>query len=692
MFRIGVDIGGTFTDLVAASDDGLVFEAKTPSDRERPEGALRAGLELLAEHTGHADVPALLRDTRIVIQGTTVAINAVLQRSGVLTGLVCTDGFRDTLEIRHGYKEERYVFPYSPPPVLVPRPLRVPVRERVSSEGAVRTPLVEADVESAAERFAAAGVEAVAVCFLWSFLEPAHERRAAEILRARLPDAFVTVSADVLPRIREYNRVSTTVLNAYVGPIVERHVRRTEGVLRELGFGGRIRYVQSNGGLAEAREVTERPVLLLVSGPAAAPAAGLQFERLAGRDFITIDMGGTSFDTVLVREGLPDMRSVTEVNGYRVATPLIDVHTIGAGGGSLATLDAGLLRVGPESAEADPGPACYMRGGTRPTVTDANVVCGLLNQERLLGGRFPIDAALAQGAVREHVGEPVGLDVEDSAAGVLEVVLRDMADAIREISVRRGHDPRDFSIVCGGGAGGLHAAHLAEELGVGTVVVPRVASSLCAFGAVVADLRHDYVRSLVADTARLRFGTLAEAFADLEEEGRRALGEEGVAEDAMRFLRSLDLRYRDQVWEVAVDVSGVDLRGEHARDTVEGRFHRRHQELYDFSQPDHACELISLTLTAIGLSPPPRLVDPAAVAPAGAHGAPAETRLARFRRAAPAVATEVRASGAIAAGVPLDGPAIVEEPNTTIVVPPGWRTVLHEAEQSYVLTRTGEDG
>src|SRR6266511_4035026 len=388
MYRIAIDIGGTFTDLIAAADDGRVHEAKVPSDRAHPEAALAAGLGELASTIGYGDTRSLLLDTRIIIQGTTVAINAVLQGKGVRTGLLCTRGFRDALEIRLGYKEERYVFPYAPPPVLVPRPARLPVTERVDADGQVLIPLDESDVERAAAKLRDQGVEAVAICFLWSFLYPEHERRAEAVLRERLPGVFVTTSADVLPRIREYNRTSTTVLNAYVGPIVERYVTGTEGILRDLGFQGRIRYVQSNGGLAEAREVTRRPVLLLVSGPAAAPAAGLQFASLAGRDFITIGMGGTSFDTCLVRDGLPDMRASTDLNRYRVATPLIDVHTIGAGGGSIASVDEGLVRVGPESAEAVPGPACYMRGGTRATVTDANVVAGLLNPQELLDGRF----------------------------------------------------------------------------------------------------------------------------------------------------------------------------------------------------------------------------------------------------------------------------------------------------------------
>jgi N-methylhydantoinase A len=388
MYRIAVDIGGTFTDLVAAAGDGSIFEAKVPSRRHHPDAALKEGLGELAAATGAGGVADLLRQTSIVIQGTTVAINAVLQRSGAKTGLLTTDGFRDTLEIRLGYKDERYRFDYQAPEPLVPRALRLTARERIDKEGRVHTPLSDADVLAAAERFAAAGVDSIAVSFLWSFLDRRHEDRAAELLRERLPDVFITTSADVLPRIREYNRTSTTVLNAYVGPIVARHVANTQDALRDLGFAGRIRYVQSNGGLAEAAEVSRRPVLLLVSGPAAGPAAGLQFASLAGRDFITIDVGGTSFDTCLVRDGLPDMRSISDLDGYRVGTPLIDVHAIGSGGGSLAELDEGLLRVGPRSAEAVPGPACYQRGGLRATVTDANVTSGLLNPRELLGGRL----------------------------------------------------------------------------------------------------------------------------------------------------------------------------------------------------------------------------------------------------------------------------------------------------------------
>ncbi len=684
-FRIAIDIGGTFTDLVAASDDGALLEAKVSSDREHPEHALENGLLGLASAAGLASVAELLSRTRMVIQGTTVAINAVLQRTGVKTALLATEGFRDTLEIRLGYKEERYVFPYQPPPVLVPRPLRLTVAERVDKDGEIRTPLDEQQVVDAAARFREAGVEAVAVCFLWSFLRPEHERRAVEILRKELPGVYVSASVDVLPRIREYNRVSTTVLNAYVGPIVERYVSQTESILGQLGFTGRIRYVQSNGGLAEGAEVRRRPVLLLVSGPAAGPAAGLQFAPLAGRDFITIDMGGTSFDTCLVRDGLPDMRSVSDVNGYRIGTPLIDVHAIGSGGGSIAGLDAGLLRVGPKSAEADPGPACYRRGGQRPTVTDANVVVGILNQHELLGGRFKIDAELSRAAIAHELAAPVGLSVDDAAAGVIEIVNRDMAEAIREITVRRGHDPRDFSLVVGGGAGGLHAASLAAELGISRVVVPRIASALCAFGAVVADVRHDYVQSYVGDTRRMDFTRLGAMFAELEREARAVLLGEGIPAERVRFVRTVEVRYKDQVWEVAIDASDIDLSGpsEQARVAVEQRFHDRHQELFEFSQPGYPCEVISQTLTAIGLSPPLRLAE--GVAEPSAAPAPSGRRTVRFERGASPVPALIYRGEDFGPGASVASPAVIEEPNTTIALPPGWQATFDAHHQAYVL-------
>jgi N-methylhydantoinase A len=691
IYRIGVDVGGTFTDLIAASGDGAVVEAKVPSRRERPEEALEAGLEELAARTGENSVGSLLRNTRMITQGTTVAINALLQRTGAKTGLLCTRGFRDALEIRLGYKEERYIFPYGPPTSLVARRWRIPVTERVDSTGAVRIPLNEHEVLEAARFFQDEGVDAVAICFLWSFLHPDHELRAADIVRQHLPDVFVSASVDVLPKIREYNRTSTTVLNAYVGPICARYVMRTERLLAQLGYEGRVRYVQSNGGLAESAEVVQRPVLLLVSGPAAAPAAGLRFARLAGRDFISVDMGGTSFDTCLVRDGLPDMRSFADISRHRVATPLIDVHTIGAGGGSVGTVEEGLLRVGPESAEAYPGPACYQRGGNRATVTDANVVLGRLNQEALLGGEFPISACLARAAVEKDVADPLSVDADVGAAGVIEVVSRNMAEAIREITVRRGYDPRDYVLLVGGGAGGLHAAELASVLGIPKVLIPRVASAFCAFGAVVADLRHDYSASHVADTYALNQQALAELFEQLEARGKRTLREEGVHESNMSFLRSIEMRYKEQVYECTIDVSELDLRGmaDEVQRSIEGSFHDRHRDLYDYSQPEYPCEVIAVTLTALGRSA--ELVvapDVESLALEAAHVEPVAFRSVRFNREEPPITTPIYDATHIRSDYSVDGPAIIEERNTTIAVPPGWLLELYSRDSAYVLTPT----
>ena len=690
--RIGIDIGGTFTDLVGVAADGQLFEAKVPSRREEPEKALTDGLSELANLAGLRTIEALLSETEMVVQGTTIAINAVLQRKGVRTALLCTSGFRDTLEIRLGYKEDRYNFAYRPPDPLVPRRLRFPITERVDKLGSPVISLDESDVIEAARVCRDAQVEAVAICFLWSFLHAEHELRAEEILREQLPGVFVTRSTAVLPVMREYNRTSTTVLNAYVGPIVARYVQRTEQSLRAMGFTGRIRYVQSNGGLAEASEVLRRPVLLLVSGPAAAPAAGLHFAQVAGRNFITMDMGGTSFDVCLVRDGLPDIRGYTEVDGYRTATPLIDVTTIGAGGGSIATIDEGLLRVGPESAEAYPGPAAYMRGGSRPTVTDANVAIGVLNQSALLGGRFPISSDLASSALTSGIGAIVNLDVKAAAAGVIEVVNRNMADAMREITIRRGHDPRDYSLVVGGGAGASHAAHLAAELGIRKVLIPRIASAFCAFGAIVADVRHDYTVSYVAEMTDVDMRHMRTTFEGFEKLGTETLADEGIPADAMRFLRFMDLRYKHQVFEVPIAVSDLNLAddSQQLRSIIEDRFHREHQRLYQFSQPGYQVELITLSLIALGRARPVQFQAMDSTSPTTPQ--PRDYRSVQFQRNEIVDRVPVYDGMDFVGDTEISGPAIIEEPHTTISIPSGWHAEFIGNQQVYVLERPSTPG
>lgn len=672
--RIAADVGGTFTDLVLVDDDGLVTEAKTPSNATNPDVAMRAGLELLAERTGRT-LAALMANCSLLIHGTTVAVNTLIQLRGAKTGLICTDGFRDTLEIRLGYRDVRYPFSSPPPPILVPRRLRIPVRERINKLGKVAKPIDLDDVASAIAILKQEEVDAVAICLLWSFANPAHENVVARMVREAMPETYVSVSSEVSPQIREYDRTSTTVLNAYLGPTVISYLARTENILRSLGFEGAIRYVQSNGGLADARSLRRKPVLALNSGPAAAPAAGLFFGRRLKRDrLITMDMGGTSLDACLIDRGVPEVATSADVHRYRLAVPLINVKTIGAGGGSIAWLDNGMLRVGPQSAEADPGPACYMRGGTAATVTDADVVLGYLNPKSLLGGTFPIDAQLAREAIREKIALPLGLTIEDAARGIVEVVNRNMADAISEISLERGYDPREFTLVAAGGQGGIHACALARELSLSYILIPRFAGTFCAFGALVSDLRHDFRTTFATMLGELRSEALEATFQALERAGLEELRVEGAAAEAVLLKRQLDMRYSGQVYEVTVDVTGLAL-DESSQMTLLELLHKQHEREFTYRLDEGLGEIINAGVTAVGSLPsiqlPPirsastgRLPDPAggrrrAILP---NGTPCEMPVFEGLQ--------------LDVGSVIVGPAIVEEPHTTILVLPRFEMTL----------------
>lgn len=673
-YRLGIDVGGTFTDFVLVDQDGRVTEAKTPSTPAEPGQAIRQGLEEMAERLGRS-VAGLLADCHLLIHGTTVALNTLIQHRGARTGLICTEGFRDTLEIRLGYRDVRYDFRHPPPPILVPRYLRLPVRERVDKNGRVTTPLVEDDVDRAVEVFAREGVESVAICLLWSFYNPVHERRVAEMVRERMPDAYVSPSVDVAPQIREYDRVSSTVLNAYIGPRLSRYLRQTEDFLREEGYAGEIRYIQSNGGVAAGEVIRMRAVLALNSGPAAAPAAGLFYgRRLDFDDLITIDMGGTSFDACLIAHGAPDVKGTADVQRYRLAAPMININTIGAGGGSIAWLDHGILRVGPQSAEAVPGPACYMRGGTQPTVTDADVVLGYLNPVALLGGKFKIDASLARRAIDDVVAGPLGMTVPQAAMGVFDIVNRNMANAISEISLERGYDPRDFILVAAGGQGPVHAGDLARELSIPTVIVPKLASTFCAFGALATDLRHDYKRSFAFRLADLDAAALERTFREMEAAGHGDLAVEGVPREDVLVTRRLEMRYVGQIYEVPVDVSDLELTRE-ALPEIQERLHRQHEKEYTYRHEAGVGEIINATVTVIGRLPEIRL--PAQeVGGRDASGARSGERPMLFREFGEYRPTPVYDGTRLRPGNRLPGPAVVEELNTTVVVFPGFELEL----------------
>ena len=682
-YRLGVDVGGTFTDFILADDSGGITEAKVPSGTD-PSVFIREGLERLAEARG-STARGLVRQIDQIVHGTTVALNALLQSKGDRTGLICTDGFRDTLEVRQGYKEKRYDFTYYPPPPLVPRYLRVPVRERIDKNGNVFIPLVEEDVQKAIDLFRRYEVRGVAVCLLWSFLQPVHETRIGDILREGLPDVYISLSSEVSREIGEYARVSTTVINAYIGRIVREYTNNLEKVLRETGYEGSVRYIQSNGGLAAGEVVKTRPVLTLNSGPAAGPPAGVFLGNLCGYDdVITVDMGGTSFDSCLISRRTPHMTTETDIGGYRVTVPMVDVKSIGAGGGTVAWVDRGLLRVGPGSAEADPGPACYGRGGTQATVTDADVVLGYLNPSDLLGGRLKIDAALASQAVRENIAAPLNLDMGQAAFGVFELVNRNMADSIRSISIEKGHDPRDFALVVGGGAGPVHAGRVAEALDVRTLIIPKVASVFCAFGSLVSEVRHDSRRSYISLLQDVDWGRLRTIVHEMVTEQSSELHREGIPTDHATVTRALELRYKHQVHAIAVDVSDLPLADSDVTE-IERRFHQAHQDLYDYSQPDYTCELVNAWVTARGRLQSVQLKE-LAEGEANPSTALKGKRPMLFAGDDRYVAVPVYDGERLQANAIVDGPAAVEEPHTTLMVFPGWRLQLRR-DGVYIMTQ-----
>lgn len=676
-YRLGIDTGGTFTDFILASQGEGIRLYKTPSTPSNPPAAVQEGLRLICADLGCA-LPSFLEACELIILGTTVGVNALIENKGAKTGLFCTKGHEDSLEIRLGHKEDghRYDVDYPQAPMLVPRALRFPVGERVLSTGEVRTPLNEDDIRRGLRLFKDERVESIAVSFMWSFLYPEHERRAAEIIAAGFPSAYVTLSVDVLPQIREYTRTSTTVVNAYIGPIIKQYVERMEGFLRGLGYRHQIRYMQSNGGLTSGRFLMDKGIYALNSGPAAGPNAGLFYGEACGsRNIITVDMGGTSFDISLSKEGKTDTAKDFDFIRYRIGIPMLQVETLGAGGGSIAHVNAlGLLQVGPESAGAQPGPAAYGRGGKRATVTDALVVLGYLNQETLLGGRLQIDAEAARRVVGEGVAAPLQLSLEQAALGIFHVVNANMVSGIRRVSIEKGYDPRDFVLVVGGGAGPAHAGMLASELGIRRILVPKVASAFCAFGEIISDMKHNYLSSYTSRLDRVECERLNAVFGEIEARGRQELAETGISTAQMLTLRSLEMRYVDQIHECQVDIAPTTLTPENMVQIAEA-FHRRHEELFTYCERDNMVEIINLGTTVVGRVERPQL-------PTLARGtgdvrcARSGERRAFFAEAGGFVATPVFDGAKLLVSDSIHGPAIIEEETTTLVVFPGWEAEL----------------
>jgi N-methylhydantoinase A len=671
--RLGVDVGGTFTDVALWDEDaGRLTAFKLPSVPADPSEGILTGIRLILERDGVAPAAVVF-----VAHGTTVATNALLEKKGARTALVTTRGFRDLLEIARQKRPDLYDLQADKPLPLIPRDLRAEVHERLLPDGTVLDKLRPDDVAIALDALARGGepVEAVAICFLYSFLDPTHERQAASVLRERWPGCYVSLSSEVSPEFREYERLSTTVLNAYLGPLISRYVRRFDAEVRRLGLTGTPYITQSNGGVISAAAAAERPVRTLLSGPSAGVSGAAWVARAAGvGSLITFDMGGTSTDVARVEGGRPILVSERAIGGYPVRIPALEIESVGAGGGSIAWVDSGgALKVGPESAGAVPGPACYGRGGRRPTVTDANVVLGRLSATHLLDGRMELRPDLAHAAL-ETLGGALGLSPVQAARGVLSVVATNMLGAIRVVSVRKGYDPREYTMVAFGGAGPLHAATLARDLGIRRVLVPPAPGILCALGLLVEPLRLDLVRTRVGPLASLALPEIAQVFAELEAEATAGLDREAVRPERRQLMRAFDMRYLGQNFELTVDAPGELWSGD--GDALRRAFVARHERVYGYAAPDEPIQIVNVRLTALG-EPDPLMLPPLACAE-GPDPAKARTgeRGVYFEEAADFVATPIYRREALLTGHRLDGPAIVEQMDSTTVVLPGQHAIV----------------
>ena len=681
---VGVDVGGTFVDFALCDPAGEMATHKVPAEPTDLAGSMMRGIAELAAQRG-IDVGTFLGDMDLVVHGTTVATNAVLTGAGSRTGLLTTKGTRDALEMRRGVKEKPLDNKYEGPPPLVPRHLRLPVDERVDWNGVVLDELDGGSVEAAVQTLRAQRVDAVALCFMHAYANDAHEREVAVRLREALPDVYLTVSSELLPQSGYYSRVSTAVLNSYVGPLLKSYLLSLADLLAGEGFAGQLLVMNSAAGLMTPAEIIPRAAAALLSGPAAAPVAAHAYAGAAGpSDCAVIDMGGTSLDISLASDGEPREVTGGRVGRYATALPMIDIRTIGAGGGSIAWIDAGGgLQVGPQSAGAAPGPACYGKGGTLPTCTDGDLLLGYLDPDYFLGGRMQLRRDPAERAVREHLAEPLGISVEEAAVAAFEVVNAGMAAGIRDMIVDHGLDPETMPMVVGGGAGPVHAAAVAMELGMREVIVPRQSGVFCAVGMLFADLKHDLVRSYCAAGEQLDPERWRALFAAMVDDGRRTLVSEGARPDEVEVRCSADLRYLRQVHDLKLPLD--DGLAERLRiDELHARFDALHERLFGYALPDEVLEVVNLRVRCVARRPRPELprvrtTGAAPPAPDGARRAysPGELSFREF---------PVYRGETLVGGSRLDGPIIVELPQTTLVVPSAFAVAL-DAAGSFVLSR-----
>ena len=686
-YRLGIDAGGTFTDFVLADKSGNIKIYKTLSTPNNPTKAIQDGLQLISEDL-EISPEDIISQSDLCINGTTVGLNALIQHKGSPVGLICTEGHEDSIEIRLGHKEDGYRYDpdYPPAVMLSPRYLRKGIRERILSNGKIKTPINEDDVREACKVFIDEGINTIAISFIWSVLNQSHEIIAEKIVSEMMPKAFITVGSKLYPQIREYTRTSTAVTNAYLSPTLKSYVSAINEYFINLGGENNVRYYQSNGGLATGDVMTDRSVYAINSGPASAPIAGLSIAKPFNyQNVITVDMGGTSFDITLTKEGSTNLNKNIDFLRYRIGVPMIQVETLGAGGGSIGWIDQmGLLQVGPQSAGAKPGPACYDNGGEEPTVSDANLVLGYLNPEGLIGGKLPLNYKNAFNSIEKNIAKPLDIEVQKAAYGIFTIVNNNMVNGIRRVTVERGYDPRDFVLVAGGGATGAHITALAKEMGIDTVLVSKLSSGLCAYGQIISDVKYNFMATI---PTRLNLLKAAEeinnAFKGIESKGIKYLNKDGFEEKNIKIYRSLEMRYVGQIHECTVNIDFFEITNE-TLENIKEAFHNRHKELYTYSETESPVELVNIESTIYGKIDRPTYLE--LENKGQINDALKTSRNLIFSETGNLIKTPVYDGNKLSPGHQINGPAVVEEDTTTLVIEPEWFLELHKSG-TYIIKK-----
>ena len=688
--KIGIDVGGTFTDFFLVKDGEAPLIHKTLSTPEDLSIAVLEGMKDLAGMMEPAMSPEnFAKELDTIVHGTTVTTNATLTRRGAKSALLTTKGLRDALEMRRGIREEQYNNRYTNVVPLAERYLRTGVGGRLDRNGKELEPLSKQDILDAIELYKKEGVEAISICFMNAFANPEHEQAAAEIVRQELPDAYLTVSTELLPSIRFYERVSTTALNTYVGPILSHYLGQLKNRLKDIGFDGILLIMQSNGGVMSPEIAERKPAQTLLSGPAGGPGAGLIYAQAHDQNkCLTVDMGGTSFEASMAVDS-PIMVNDGEIDRHRIALPMLGIHTIGAGGGSVGWIDkGGLLRMGPESAGANPGPVCYQKGGVKPATTDANLVLGYLNPGFFAGGKIELNIDAARAAIEEHIAKPLNLSIEKAAAGMYRIACNNMAQGVREITIKRGFDPREFPMIVAGGAGPIHSCLICNELEIPFQIVPRESSILCAVGMLMGDLKHDFVRTFVSPLKTVDWDKLRGVFDEMSVEGASMLSEEGIDPANQEFYLKFDCRYLKQYHEVSF-VMPNDIVEKRDADAVAKAFHAEHNRLYGYSldELDVAIEIINVRVQAIGQTDKPvfQEIERVAEDPSAALKGERSVYLPETQEFAE---VPIFDGHKLQYGHKVSGPAMIEEVTTAIFVSDSFDCIVDQLG-SFVLYRKG---